>query len=198
VVSIADGDTLTVRQQGQTQKVRLACIDAPELTIQPDGLRAKQHLQRLLPIGAAITLRPVEQDRYGRLVAEVYHGSRSANLAMVQSGQAVIYPQYFANCRATQTQYRQAQAQAQQKKLGLWAQAKPVMPWETRQTSQGRRPTSPVKPPSSACHPAYPDLCLPVNGPDLDCRDIPQRSFRVLPPDPHHLDRDRDGIGCEG
>jgi micrococcal nuclease len=46
------------------------------------------------------------------------------------------------------------------------------------------------------CSPAYPDICLPP-APDLDCKDIPEKNFRVLPPDPHKLDRDDDGIGCE-
>jgi micrococcal nuclease len=32
---------------------------------------------------------------------------------------------------------------------------------------------------------------------DLDCPDVPYRRFRVVPPDPHNFDRDRDGIGCE-
>ena len=47
------------------------------------------------------------------------------------------------------------------------------------------------------CDPSYPDVCIPPPPPDLDCRDIPYRRFRVLPPDPHRFDRDRDGIGCE-
>jgi endonuclease YncB( thermonuclease family) len=47
------------------------------------------------------------------------------------------------------------------------------------------------------CHPAYPTVCIPPPPPDLDCKDIPYRGFKVLPPDPHRLDRDGDGIGCE-
>ncbi|MEM3081121.1 MAG: phospholipase D family protein [Nitrososphaerota archaeon] len=47
------------------------------------------------------------------------------------------------------------------------------------------------------CDPSYPDVCIPPPPPDLDCSDIPYRNFRVLPPDPHNFDRDRDGIGCE-
>ncbi|MFN8514263.1 MAG: excalibur calcium-binding domain-containing protein [Chloroflexia bacterium] len=42
----------------------------------------------------------------------------------------------------------------------------------------------------------YPTLCLP-GSPDLDCADIPQRNFPVKPPDPHRLDGDGDGVGCE-
>jgi len=40
-------------------------------------------------------------------------------------------------------------------------------------------------------------VCIPPPPPDLDCKDIPYRNFKVLPPDPHRLDRDGDGIGCE-
>jgi micrococcal nuclease len=46
------------------------------------------------------------------------------------------------------------------------------------------------------CHPSYPTLCLP-GSPDLDCGDIPQKRFPVKPPDPHRLDGDNDGVGCE-
>lgn len=47
------------------------------------------------------------------------------------------------------------------------------------------------------CHRSYPDICIAPSPPDLDCKDISARNFRVLPPDPHGFDRDRDGIGCE-
>ena len=47
------------------------------------------------------------------------------------------------------------------------------------------------------CDPSYPDVCIPPYPPDLDCGDIPYKNFRVLPPDPHGFDRDKDGIGCE-
>ncbi|MFQ5552816.1 MAG: thermonuclease family protein [Thermoplasmata archaeon] len=52
-------------------------------------------------------------------------------------------------------------------------------------------------PPGDECDPTYPDVCIPSPPPDLDCGDIPYRNFRVFPPDPHHFDGDRDGIGCE-
>lgn len=55
----------------------------------------------------------------------------------------------------------------------------------------------PIPPPGGNCDPAYPDVCIPSPPPDLDCRDIPYRDFRVLPPDPHRFDGDKDGIGCE-
>lgn len=47
------------------------------------------------------------------------------------------------------------------------------------------------------CDPAYPDFCIASPPPDLNCPDVPQKGFTVLPPDPHGFDRDVDGVGCE-
>ncbi|HVK21444.1 MAG TPA: hypothetical protein VM677_08805 [Actinokineospora sp.] len=52
----------------------------------------------------------------------------------------------------------------------------------------------PTKP---GCDPSYPTLCLPLTGPDLDCKQITQRKFPVRQPDRHGFDRNLDGIGCE-
>jgi hypothetical protein len=47
------------------------------------------------------------------------------------------------------------------------------------------------------CDVSYPTLCIPPAPPDLNCKDIVERNFPVLPPDPHGFDGDHDGIGCE-
>ncbi len=47
------------------------------------------------------------------------------------------------------------------------------------------------------CDPSYPDVCIPPAPPYLDCRDVADRRFRVLPPDPHDFDGNHDGVGCE-
>jgi hypothetical protein len=47
------------------------------------------------------------------------------------------------------------------------------------------------------CDVSYPTLCIPPASPDLDCGDVVERNFPVLPPDPHGFDGDNDGIGCE-
>lgn len=47
------------------------------------------------------------------------------------------------------------------------------------------------------CDASYPGVCIPPAPPDLDCKDISYRKFKVLPSDPHRFDPDRDGIGCE-
>jgi hypothetical protein len=49
----------------------------------------------------------------------------------------------------------------------------------------------------SSCDPSYPTVCIPPPPPDLDCGEITYRSFKVLQPDPHRFDGDKDGVGCE-
>ncbi len=56
----------------------------------------------------------------------------------------------------------------------------------------------PAPPPVTRnCDPSYPDVCIAPPPPDLNCKDVPYKNFRVLPPDSHHFDGDHDGIGCE-
>jgi micrococcal nuclease len=47
------------------------------------------------------------------------------------------------------------------------------------------------------CDSSYPDVCIPPPPPQLNCDDITDKNFRVLPPDPHGFDSEGDGIGCE-
>ena len=50
------------------------------------------------------------------------------------------------------------------------------------------------------CDPSYPDFCIPPPPPDLSC-DSPvlagRRRFMVRQPDPHQLDGNKNGVGCE-
>ncbi len=127
----------------------------------------------------------------------MFVGNRSVNVNMVQEGQAVVYRQYLKGCPESKDSLLQGENRAKQQRLAFWSQANPVMPWDFRRgikktTSQ---PTQPQQ--QNTCDPSYPNFCIPKNSSDLNCRDITQRRFKVLPPDPHGLDRDGDGIGCE-
>ena len=62
-------------------------------------------------------------------------------------------------------------------------------------TTEAPTTTTTTEPPN--CHASYPDFCIPPPPPDLNCPDIPQKNFTVLPPDPHRFDGDKDGVGCE-
>jgi hypothetical protein len=56
----------------------------------------------------------------------------------------------------------------------------------------------PAPAPQQDCDPAYPDDCLPSPPPDLDCADIGHRvAVDHNYGDPHRLDADGDGYGCD-
>jgi len=59
-------------------------------------------------------------------------------------------------------------------------------------------PADAPAPGDPSCDPSYPQLCIPHDADDLDCREMGVARFEVLAPDRHALDEDGDGLGCEG
>ena len=84
VVSVHDGDTLTVLIESRQVKVRLTDIDAPELR-QPFGTRSKQSLSELC-FGKVASLDVRGQDRYKRSLARVTCAGTDANAEQVRRG----------------------------------------------------------------------------------------------------------------
>jgi hypothetical protein len=73
----------------------------------------------------------------------------------------------------------------------------PVAGAATPTRTPTRTPTPTVTQNPANCAAEYPDFCIPPPPPDLNCPDIGQHNFTVLPPDRHHFDFDNDGVGCE-
>ena len=135
VLSVGDGDTIRVTTPNGTNKttVRLACIDAPEISQAPYGNDARQALQGELAIGAEVSLRTKATDRYGRTVAEVMVGTTNINQSMVATGVAFVYWQYIEGCdRETYTRLKN---EARLKSLGIWAVPGGIQrPWNYRKS----------------------------------------------------------------
>ncbi|KQW36840.1 thermonuclease family protein [Rhizobacter sp. Root404] len=132
VVGISDGDTIKVRCADQPQKViRLAEIDAPEKA-QAFGQRSKEMLSTLC-FKKQAEIRPSTRDRYGRTVARVICTGTDANAAMVRSGMAWAYTRYL-----TDPKIQAMEIVAHRERLGLWADANPVPPWEWRKSHSKR------------------------------------------------------------
>jgi len=120
VLSVGDGDTLTVLDGGHRRVVRLACIDAPELSQGAAGARAKAALITLVPPGSSVTLKVQTTDRYGRTVAEVFRSgaSQPINQALVRQGHAFVYLRYLQQCDGLA--YGEAERAARSQQLGVW------------------------------------------------------------------------------
>lgn len=190
VVEIVDGDTIKVRlEDNQIYSVRLTGIDAPERD-QPFFQEASQAAASLLanqPVTLIQDISPT--DPYDRLLRYVIAGEVFVNVEMVRSGFAYASP--YPPDVACQETFAAAMADAQAQLAGFWLLAAPG------RSVQGVMPTAAQRGVGGNCDPAYPSVCIPPPPPDLDCSDIPHRRFRVLAPDPHNFDRDRDGVGCE-
>src|SRR5688500_8350746 len=132
VVSIYDGDTITVLDAEKRQhKIRLAGIDAPERK-QDFGNAARRHLSRLVH-GKPVTVEGRKIDRYGRRVAKVLTDGFDVNLEMVIAGYAWHYREYEREQSLRDREsYATAERGARRSHYGLWAQAKPTPPWEFR------------------------------------------------------------------
>jgi micrococcal nuclease len=150
-------------------RIRLTLVNTPEVG-EPGYSEAKQFTSNLCPIGSEAIADEDDhqtQGSFGRMIAKVTCGDRVLNSELLNSGHAKILSQFCS--------------------ISEFA----AEDW----TKQGCGLTD--EHPEQMCDPSYPEVCIQPYPPDLDCGDITFRNFRVLPPDPHHFDIDKDGIGCE-
>ena len=129
VVSIADGDTVTLKADDTTHKIRLAEIDTPERD-QPYGLAATSALSDLL-LGHKVKVKVVKKsDRYGRVIGRIFMEEKDVSAHMVEQGHAMVYRRYL-----TDKSLLVLEADAESKELGLWGLPKEdrVAPWVWRE-----------------------------------------------------------------
>ena len=93
-----DGDTCTTESD---EKIRLACIDAPEIRGEnADPLKAKasrEFINNLLS-NKKVTIKRIDTDRYGRTVAEIFIEGTNIQKLMVKNGFAKIHRKYSFQC----------------------------------------------------------------------------------------------------
>jgi endonuclease YncB( thermonuclease family) len=186
VLSVGDGDTLTVNDAGRRTTIRLACIDAPESAQRPYGSQSRAALQLLAPVGATVTVQGDKKDRYGRTVAEILRGSTNVNLELVRRGDAFAYRQYLSGC--DRNAYLSAETQAQSSRRGVWSVPGGITrPWDCRR-GKSSRPSSTTPPASSSKQSGR-----------YRCADVGSwaRAQGLLKQGHTYLDGDRDGEACE-
>lgn len=137
VVSIADGDTVTVLDgANQQHKVRLSGIDAPEKA-QPFGNVSRQHLAQLV-FQQRVTVEFEKHDRYKREVGKILLTGRDVNLQQIEAGLAWHYKKYQSEQPpADRPTYSAAESYAASERRGLWRDPSPTPPWEFRKLKRG-------------------------------------------------------------
>ena len=87
------------------ERVRLACIDTPELSgkrAEPVPAKAARDHLRGLVVGKKVVIRRITEDRYGRTVAELFVGETNIQRELVATGHAKIYRRYAYQCPWTE------------------------------------------------------------------------------------------------
>ena len=93
-----DGDTCRTTTG---ERIRLACIDTPELRgkrADPIPAKAARDHLRGMAVGRSVRLRRITTDRYGRTVGELFVEGMNVQQAMVASRHAEIYWKYASQC----------------------------------------------------------------------------------------------------
>jgi micrococcal nuclease len=127
VARIVDGDTIHVRTDTGVHRVRLLCIDTPEVRGRhrsPLGDEATRALVRLLGNGGVyLDDDPAHQqmDRHGRLLRHVFlEDSTHVNVEMVRRGHSAYYLKY-GPCPRHDEAFRTAEAAARRADAGIWS-----------------------------------------------------------------------------
>lgn len=131
VVGIQDGDTITVldEEDKTTTRIRVYGIDCPE-SGQAFGKKAKEFTSKMV-FRKSVEIHPVEQDRYGRLVADVHVNGASLAEELVRAGLAWVYTRYCTSL-VTCPKLERLENEARTAKRGLWADKNPMPPWDYR------------------------------------------------------------------
>lgn len=122
VVTVNDGDTVTIRMNGKTYRTRLIGLDAPEMGQEPWGEKAKVHLKELMKeAGGKVYVETdvTEYDKYDRLLVYLWsEDKRLINEQMVLDGYAVLFTIRPNGKYADR--FRKAQHIAREKKINIW------------------------------------------------------------------------------
>ena len=123
VIKVADGDTITVLDETNTQhKIRLSGIDAPEKR-QAFGNVSKQS-RADIRAGQSVAVEWVKVDKYRRKVGKVLLDGQDDNLMQVKRGLAWHHKQYQREQLPTDQQdYAGAEIVVRAAQVGLWSDA---------------------------------------------------------------------------
>ena len=136
IIRCYDGDTCTT---DKGEKIRLACIDAPERD-QPFGKASRNHLKEIIK-DRPVKIDRINTDRFGRTIAILYISDRGKWQAVqslqARAGTVWAFDRFKRNCPIWQSIDREFKI-AQSKKIGLFADRQAIEPWIWRQNEKLR------------------------------------------------------------
>ncbi len=127
VIKIIDGDSLLVKREGAIYEIRLYGIDAPEYG-QSFSDRAKGFARQQV-YRKVVSVKQMDEDKYGRIVALVRGQGKLLNREMVRAGMAWVYPKYCKD-KPLCDELKNLEKKARKSKRGLWRVNDPISPWQ--------------------------------------------------------------------
>jgi endonuclease YncB( thermonuclease family) len=124
VVTVHEGDRLTIHHDGRNETIYLKDIDCPDLK-QPYGKQAK--LVTAAFIGHRdVVVRGLKRDKQGRVSAEVFlHDGRNVGHELLKEGLA-----WWRRSASSDAGLEVVEELARASGKGLWADSDPVPPWK--------------------------------------------------------------------
>ena len=98
IKSCYDGDTCTTIDG---EKIRLACIDTPELKgkrANPIAAKEAREFLNNLVINEEVSIRRITKDRYGRTVAELFSNGINVQELIVKKEYGKVFEKYADQC----------------------------------------------------------------------------------------------------
>jgi endonuclease YncB( thermonuclease family) len=124
VVTVHEGDRLTIRHDGRSETIHLKGIDCPQLK-QPHGKQAK-HVAFAYVGNRDIVVRGLTRDKQGRVSADILlPDGRNVGHELLKEGLA-----WRQRSASSDANLEVVEELARASRKGLWADSNPVPPWK--------------------------------------------------------------------
>jgi endonuclease YncB( thermonuclease family) len=124
VVTVHEGDRLTIHYEGRNETIYLKDIDCPELK-QPYGKQAKHAIAAYVG-NREVVVRALKRDRDGRATAEILlQDGRNVGHELLKEGLA-----WWQRSASNDASLEVLEELARASRKGLWADSNPVPPWK--------------------------------------------------------------------
>lgn len=135
VINVIDGDTIVLKTQDRKiKKIRLAQIDAPEMS-QKFGSESRKALADEI-LGKNVNVLIFDIDQYRRTVGTVIYKKRDINRYMIKRGYAYVYTRYMKDSSLIVDE-----VEAKLNNYGLWSLSDKdrIKPWKFRKINKHKK-----------------------------------------------------------
>ena len=133
VVTVHEGDRLTIHYEGRSETIYLKDIDCPELK-QPYGKQAKHAIAAYVG-NREVVVRSLKRDRDGRATAEILlQDGRNVGHELLKEGLA-----WWQRSASSDASLEVLEELARASRKGLWSDSNPVPPWKWKDSKKASR-----------------------------------------------------------